>query len=86
MVYRYADRPIPSDTNYRPCNDQNRPLQTLSRVSIWAICTGPPADQYADHSLLGDTTDWGCFRPITTRNRPIMVDFDRYRPLSSDNG
>ncbi|RRT74364.1 hypothetical protein B296_00020525 [Ensete ventricosum] len=42
-----------------------------------------------DRSLPGDTLDaalyraiWGCFRPITARNRSIMVDFDRRCPLS----
>ncbi|RWV97834.1 hypothetical protein GW17_00039352 [Ensete ventricosum] len=37
--------------------------------------------RYADHPLLGDTTDWGGFRPITARNRSVTVDFDHCRLL-----
>ncbi|RZR72079.1 hypothetical protein BHM03_00010243 [Ensete ventricosum] len=33
-----------------------------------------------------DTVDWGCFRSVTTQNRPVTVDFDRRGPLSGDNG
>ncbi|RWW36462.1 hypothetical protein BHE74_00058513 [Ensete ventricosum] len=35
-----------------------------------AVRAGPPADQYVDRSLSGDTVGWGCFHPVTTRNRP----------------
>ncbi|RRT38710.1 hypothetical protein B296_00057894 [Ensete ventricosum] len=26
---------------------------------------------------------WSCFRPVTVRNKSVMVDFDRHRPLLS---
>ncbi|RRT37927.1 hypothetical protein B296_00050286 [Ensete ventricosum] len=42
---------------------------------------GLPADRYANHSLLGGTFDWDCFRPVTARNRPVTVDFDCRCPL-----
>ncbi|RWW33914.1 hypothetical protein GW17_00001348 [Ensete ventricosum] len=45
---------------------------------VWAVCTGPPADRFADRLLPGGTVDWGCFRPVT-----IPVDFDCRRPISS---
>ncbi|RRT43858.1 hypothetical protein B296_00042687 [Ensete ventricosum] len=51
-----------------------------------AVCTGLPVDRNADRSLPGGTVDWGCFRPVTTRNRPITLDFDRRLPLSGGNG
>ena len=31
--------------------------------------------------LLGGTIDWGCFRPITTPNQMVIVDFNRRRLL-----
>ncbi|RZR89669.1 hypothetical protein BHM03_00017426 [Ensete ventricosum] len=52
---------------------------------------GPPAYRYVDRPLPGDTLDLasyrmirGCFRPVTARNRLVMVDFNRRRPLSGD--
>ncbi|RWW39455.1 hypothetical protein BHE74_00055213 [Ensete ventricosum] len=51
-----------------------------------AVCTGLPVDRNADRSLPGGTVDWGCFRPVTTRNRPITLDFDRRLSLSGGNG
>ncbi|RWW87369.1 hypothetical protein BHE74_00003806 [Ensete ventricosum] len=27
------------------------------------------------------TVDWGCFRPVTTRNQPVTIDFDHRRLL-----
>ncbi|RRT41779.1 hypothetical protein B296_00057548 [Ensete ventricosum] len=54
---------------------------------IWAVHTNPSADQYADRSLPGNTfnlapyrTIRGCFRPVTTRNRSVTIDFDRRQP------
>ncbi|RZR97810.1 hypothetical protein BHM03_00027052 [Ensete ventricosum] len=44
--------------------------------------TGPPVDWYADRLLPGGTTDWGYFCLVPTRNRLLMIDFDRHRPLS----
>ncbi|RWW54235.1 hypothetical protein BHE74_00039195 [Ensete ventricosum] len=49
---------------------------------VRAVHISPLADQYANGLLPGGTTDWGCFRPVTTRNQPVMVDFDRRRPIS----
>ncbi|RRT85657.1 hypothetical protein B296_00007025 [Ensete ventricosum] len=43
--------------------------------------TSLPTDRHADHPLLGDTIDWGCFRPVTTRNRLVTIDFDPRRPI-----
>ncbi|RWW52211.1 hypothetical protein BHE74_00041376, partial [Ensete ventricosum] len=40
---------------------------------------GPVADRYTDCLLLGGATDWGYFRPVSTRNRLITVDFERYQ-------
>ncbi|RRT39773.1 hypothetical protein B296_00058907 [Ensete ventricosum] len=37
---------------------------------------GPPANWYANHLLWSGTIDWGCFRPVTTRNRLVTIDFD----------
>ncbi|RZR94646.1 hypothetical protein BHM03_00023398 [Ensete ventricosum] len=51
-----------------------------------AVHTGLPADRNVDRLLLGRTIDWGCFHHVTTRNRPVMVDFDRRWLLSGDNG
>ncbi|RZR73873.1 hypothetical protein BHM03_00029082 [Ensete ventricosum] len=51
-----------------------------------AVCTGPLADRYVDRSLSGDTTDWGCFRLVNIRNRPLPVDFDCRRSLLGRNG
>ncbi|RWW11631.1 hypothetical protein GW17_00024738 [Ensete ventricosum] len=48
---------------------------------VWALCIGLSADRYADRSLLGGIVDRRYFRPITIRNRPVTVDFDRCRPL-----
>ncbi|RZS12519.1 hypothetical protein BHM03_00043985 [Ensete ventricosum] len=50
---------------------------------VQAVCTGLPADQYT-----GGTADWDCFCPITTRNRPITVDFDadRFQAVSAEGG
>ncbi|RWW87314.1 hypothetical protein BHE74_00003864 [Ensete ventricosum] len=31
--------------------------------------TSLPTDRYADHPLLGDTVDWGCFRPGGTKKK-----------------
>ncbi|RZR82731.1 hypothetical protein BHM03_00009220 [Ensete ventricosum] len=45
---------------------------------VWVVHTGLPVDRYMDCPLLGGTIDfWGCFRPVTTRNRSVMVDFNR---------
>ncbi|RWW70943.1 hypothetical protein BHE74_00021345, partial [Ensete ventricosum] len=49
---------------------------------VWAVCTGPPADRFMDHPLLGGTIDRGCFRPVTTRNRMVTVDFDHRWSIS----
>ncbi|RWW52788.1 hypothetical protein BHE74_00040764 [Ensete ventricosum] len=38
-----------------------------------------------DRPLSGDTTDWGYFCPVNTRNRSITIDFDHHRLLSGDN-
>ncbi|RRT36511.1 hypothetical protein B296_00058791 [Ensete ventricosum] len=46
--------------------------------------TGSPVDWYTNRSLLGGTTNWGYFRPVTTRNQPLTVDFDCWRPISGD--
>ncbi|RWW11350.1 hypothetical protein BHE74_00017447 [Ensete ventricosum] len=47
-------------------------------------------DQYKDHPLSDNTVDiapyrtiLGCFRPVTTRNKSLMVDFNRRCPLLS---
>ncbi|RWW12340.1 hypothetical protein GW17_00023998 [Ensete ventricosum] len=32
--------------------------------------------------LPGDTINWGCFHPVTTRNRPVTFDFDHRQPIS----
>ncbi|RWW68848.1 hypothetical protein BHE74_00023597 [Ensete ventricosum] len=40
-----------------------------SYCPVWAVHTGLPVDQYVDRPLSGGTTDWGCFCPITIRNR-----------------
>ncbi|RWW26216.1 hypothetical protein BHE74_00008394 [Ensete ventricosum] len=50
------------------------------------VRTGPPANRYANRPLSGGTADWGCFHPITTRNRLVTVDFDRRQPLSGEEG
>ncbi|RWW67442.1 hypothetical protein BHE74_00025114 [Ensete ventricosum] len=42
---------------------------------IQVVHTSPPTDRYIDRLLSGSTADWGCFRPVTTRNRPSAVDF-----------
>ncbi|RWV80310.1 hypothetical protein GW17_00058444 [Ensete ventricosum] len=34
--------------------------------------------------LPGVTVNWGCYRPVTARNRSITVDFDRHRLLPYD--
>ncbi|RZS13631.1 hypothetical protein BHM03_00045252 [Ensete ventricosum] len=47
-----------------------------------AVHTCSPVDWYTNHPLPGDTVDWGCFRPITAINQLVMVDFDRYHPLT----
>ncbi|RRT80367.1 hypothetical protein B296_00012233 [Ensete ventricosum] len=52
--------------------------------SVWAVHTGPPADQYTDRPLPGSTADWGCFRLVTTRNRPVTVDFGRCQPREGE--
>ncbi|RWW19690.1 hypothetical protein GW17_00016236 [Ensete ventricosum] len=41
-----------------------------------------PVDRYANRLLLGGTIDRGCFRPVTTENLPITVDFDHQWPIS----
>ncbi|RRT45314.1 hypothetical protein B296_00044900 [Ensete ventricosum] len=47
-----------------------------------AVRAGSPVDWNADCPLPGGTVNWGCFRPATTRNRLVTVDFDRRRPIS----
>ncbi|RWW34020.1 hypothetical protein GW17_00001235 [Ensete ventricosum] len=47
-----------------------------------AVHTGSPADHYANRLLSGGTADLGCFIPVTTRNRLVTIDFDRWRPIS----
>ncbi|RRT75452.1 hypothetical protein B296_00031212, partial [Ensete ventricosum] len=39
-------------------------------------------DQYIGHPLPGGTANWSNFRPVTTRNRSVTIDFDRRQPLS----
>ncbi|RWW81962.1 hypothetical protein BHE74_00009608 [Ensete ventricosum] len=34
----------------------------------------------------GPLADWGCFRPVTTKNRSVMVDFNLHQLLSGGNG
>ncbi|RRT60004.1 hypothetical protein B296_00022702 [Ensete ventricosum] len=51
-------------------------------MQYWAVHTGLPTDRYADSPLSGGTADWGCFRPVTTRNRLVTIDFDRWRSIS----
>ncbi|RRT75491.1 hypothetical protein B296_00031170 [Ensete ventricosum] len=41
------------------------------------------ADRYVNCPLPSSTTDWGCFHPVTTRNRAVTVNFDRRRSISS---
>ncbi|RWW35582.1 hypothetical protein BHE74_00059474 [Ensete ventricosum] len=53
--------------------------------SYSVVHTGPPADRYTDHPLLGGIANWGCFHLVTTQNRPVMVDFDCRWLLSDDN-
>ena len=48
------------------------------------VRTGPLADQYTDSLLPGSIVDLGCFRPVTTRNRTMTVDFDHRRLLWGD--
>ncbi|RWW03951.1 hypothetical protein GW17_00032854 [Ensete ventricosum] len=50
----------------------------------WAVCTDLPADRYVDRPLPGGTIDWSCFRPITTRNRPLAADVGRYQPREGE--
>ncbi|RRT51524.1 hypothetical protein B296_00051071 [Ensete ventricosum] len=49
------------------------------------VHTDPLADRYVDRSLPSGTINWGCFRPVTTRNRSITIDFDHRRLLSGGN-
>ncbi|RRT83315.1 hypothetical protein B296_00010932 [Ensete ventricosum] len=44
---------------------------------VRVVRTGPIGDQYTNRPLLGGTADWGCFHPVTMRNRPVTIDFDR---------
>ncbi|RZR89868.1 hypothetical protein BHM03_00017662, partial [Ensete ventricosum] len=37
-----------------------------------------------DYRLPDGTIDWGCFCPVTTRNRLVTIDFDRRRLLPSN--
>ncbi|RZR80875.1 hypothetical protein BHM03_00006980 [Ensete ventricosum] len=39
-----------------------------------------------DNFVQGNTIDWGCFRPVTARNRSVTVDFDCLHPLPSGIG
>ncbi|RZR71636.1 hypothetical protein BHM03_00006203 [Ensete ventricosum] len=57
-------------------------VNALSAISMGTACTGSVADRYADRPLPGSTIDWGSFRPVTTRNRPVMVDFNRRQLIS----
>ncbi|RRT74530.1 hypothetical protein B296_00030959 [Ensete ventricosum] len=34
----------------------------------------------------GPLVDWGCFRPVTTKNRSVMVDFNLHQLLLGGNG
>ncbi|RWW05197.1 hypothetical protein GW17_00031544 [Ensete ventricosum] len=43
-------------------------------------------ERYTDRLLPGGAIDCGCFRPITTRNWLVMVDFDCRQPLSAVRG
>ncbi|RWW04695.1 hypothetical protein GW17_00032068 [Ensete ventricosum] len=49
---------------------------------VWVVRIDPPVDRYVDRRLSGGTTDWGCFRPIITQNRSVIVDFDHRWPVS----
>ncbi|RWV90468.1 hypothetical protein GW17_00047326 [Ensete ventricosum] len=35
------------------------------------------------YPLPGDTVDWGCFHPVTTRSRLVTIDFERRLPISN---
>ncbi|RRT40578.1 hypothetical protein B296_00058447 [Ensete ventricosum] len=75
------DRYVPGGTG--PYRSVRRTLVViLSKVchTGWyhpyrTVCIGPLADQYTDRPLLGSTTDWGCFRPVTTQNQSSAADF-----------
>ncbi|RZR76570.1 hypothetical protein BHM03_00001426 [Ensete ventricosum] len=45
-----------------------------------AVHTGLPVDWYADCPLPGSIVDWGYFRPVTTQNWLVTVNFDCCRP------
>ncbi|RWW88562.1 hypothetical protein BHE74_00002559 [Ensete ventricosum] len=71
-----------------PCFISSRVFKTESYRPIWAVCTRPLAEWYADHPLLGGTIDLVPYRtirgslcPVTIRNRLIMIDFDCHRLL-----
>ncbi|RWV98709.1 hypothetical protein GW17_00038424 [Ensete ventricosum] len=81
FVFRYAcDAPIRFPNTL--CHGVNIKVRCFeSYHSIRAVHTDPPTDQYADHPLPSGTVDWGCFRPVTTRNQPVTIDFDHRRLL-----
>ncbi|RRT49495.1 hypothetical protein B296_00051190 [Ensete ventricosum] len=66
-----------------------RVFKTESYRSLRAVHSGSLIDRCVDCLLSGDIVDLspyrtirGCFRPLTTRNRSVIADFDHHRSLS----
>ncbi|RRT78230.1 hypothetical protein B296_00005533 [Ensete ventricosum] len=56
-----------------PYNPTENVVNMETQMTKWAL---------EDCPLLSGTTNWGCFHPITTRNRPVTIDFNRRRSNS----